>query len=76
LPNYKLAQIVSTGTLDYIFDDSGGKKFSGGPLTGLYGRPKITKISIFARDTGLLERPVLLSYEGAGRPNFSINKYQ
>jgi hypothetical protein len=47
-----LAQILPTGALDYIFDDSGEKILLRGP----YGPVRVAKnrkIAIFARDTRL-----------------------
>jgi hypothetical protein len=51
----KLAQILATGTLDCIFDDSGEKKSLGGLYSpvGLAENSKNSKIAIFARDMQL-----------------------
>jgi hypothetical protein len=52
---FELAEIFSTGILDYIFDDSREKNFPGGPVwahTGPYGRSKksrLVAVSLFDR---------------------------
>jgi hypothetical protein len=57
----KLAEILPTSTLDCIFDDSGEKKFSGGPEQARRVSRKLQKTQK-SRFLPVNFRPVLPSY--------------